>query len=180
MGGLTMAVAMAERASAEVALDVGDPEAAAQRALSSAGHGDDVGIPVEAALSRALAGRALARAGQPHRAATELDRAATTLHACGALRYRDATELELRRLGRHVYRRTRPGTPGGSGVETLTHREREVAELIVDRRTNAEIAAALFLSLKTVETHVHNILRKLGVSSRVEVARAVEALSRES
>ena len=49
-----------------------------------------------------------------------------------------------------------------------------MARLIVDRRTNAQIAAELFLSTKTVETHVRNLFHKLGVSSRVEVARAVE------
>jgi DNA-binding CsgD family transcriptional regulator len=49
-----------------------------------------------------------------------------------------------------------------------------VAWLVVDRKTNAEIAEALFLSPKTVETHLRNMFRKLDVSSRVEVARAVE------
>jgi len=46
-----------------------------------------------------------------------------------------------------------------------------VGRLLVDRRTNPEIAADLFLSLKTVESHMRNIFRKLEVSSRVEVAR---------
>jgi DNA-binding CsgD family transcriptional regulator len=59
-------------------------------------------------------------------------------------------------------------------VETLTEREREVARLVVDRRTNAEIAEALFLSPKTIETHMRNMFRKLDVSSRADVARAVE------
>jgi len=63
------------------------------------------------------------------------------------------------------------------GVESLTDREREVADLVVDRRTNSEIADALFLSLKTVETHLRHIFHKLQVTSRVEVARAVEAAS---
>ena len=64
-------------------------------------------------------------------------------------------------------------------MESLTGRELQVARLIVDRRTNAEIGAELFLSGKTVETHVHNVLRKLDVTSRVEVARAVERHERE-
>jgi DNA-binding NarL/FixJ family response regulator len=49
-----------------------------------------------------------------------------------------------------------------------------VARLVVDRRTNPEIASALFLSEKTVETHMRNIFRKLDVSSRADVARTVE------
>jgi DNA-binding NarL/FixJ family response regulator len=49
-----------------------------------------------------------------------------------------------------------------------------VAELVVDRRTNPEIAARLFLSNKTVETHLRNIFRKMDVTSRVELARAIE------
>jgi DNA-binding CsgD family transcriptional regulator len=90
----------------------------------------------------------------------------------GALRLRDEAERELRGLGKRVYRRTGPAT--ASGLESLTERELEVARLVVDRRTNAEIAATLFLSKKTVETHLRNIFAKLGVSSRVELARAVE------
>jgi DNA-binding NarL/FixJ family response regulator len=54
----------------------------------------------------------------------------------------------------------------------------QVAQLVVDRRTNPEIAAQLFLSNKTVESHLRNIFRKLGVASRVELARAVERAAR--
>ncbi len=59
-------------------------------------------------------------------------------------------------------------------MAALSGRELEVARLVVDRRSNSEIAAILFLSLKTVESHMRNIFRKLGVASRVEVARALE------
>ena len=49
-----------------------------------------------------------------------------------------------------------------------------MARLVVDRKTNPEIASELFLSHKTVETHLRNIFRKIDVASRVELARAVE------
>jgi len=177
MGDLRMARAMADRAAGIIALDAGDPALAARKGLSSAQAADAVGIPVEAALSRTLAGRALAQAGERERAVAELEKAAAAFHACGARNHRDAADLELRRLGRHVHRRTRPGANGGAGggLETLTERERQVADLVVDRRTNPEIADALFLSPKTVETHLRHIFHKLHVTSRADVARTVEA-----
>ena len=67
-----------------------------------------------------------------------------------------------------------PGKADETGVASLTARELEIARLVVDRKTNPEIAAALFLSPKTVEAHLRNVFHKLDVSSRVEVARAVE------
>jgi DNA-binding CsgD family transcriptional regulator len=171
---LRMADAMAHRAAAEVALDRGELEHAAEEALASAVAADQVGAPIEAALSRTLAGRALAQARQPERAVVELQRAATELHSCGALRYRAAADRDLRRLGHHIHRRTRPGAADGGGVQSLTERELQVALLVVDRRTNPEIADALFLSPKTIETHIRNIFHKLDVSSRVQLARIVE------
>jgi DNA-binding NarL/FixJ family response regulator len=135
---------------------------------------------VEAALSRMLAGRALIQAGDPDRAATEFERAAAEFEACVALGHRDAAERELGKLGRRKHRRTRPGKADGSGIETLTERELEVARLVVDRKTNSQIAAALYLSPKTVETHIRHLFQKLEVSSRVEVARAVEGADRAS
>jgi DNA-binding CsgD family transcriptional regulator len=171
---LRMADSMAARASAAVALDAGDPESAAEDALRSAVAAEEVAAPVEAALSRTLAGRALAQAGKAELATAELRRAAAELHACGALRYRAAAERELRALGHRVHRRTRRGNADAAGLASLTGRELQVARLVVDRRTNPQIADALFLSPKTVETHMRNIFRKLDVSSRVEVARAIE------
>lgn len=72
----------------------------------------------------------------------------------------------------------RTGDTTGTGVESLSERELEVARLVVARKTNREIAAELFVSIKTVETHMRHIFEKLGVSSRVEVARTIERADR--
>lgn len=64
--------------------------------------------------------------------------------------------------------------PRGAGIESLTGRELQVARLVVDRKTNPQIAAELFLSQKTVETHLRNIFHKMGVATRTALARAVE------
>ena len=93
------------------------------------------------------------------------------------MRYRDQAEALLRKAGVRRARKSARGRADGRGVETLSGRELEVANLIRDRRTNKEIAGELFLSLKTVESHVRNIFGKLGVSSRVDIARALEAQS---
>jgi DNA-binding NarL/FixJ family response regulator len=138
-------------------------------AESSAAH-------LDTALSRIVLGRALAHAGETDRAVTELRHAAADLDTSGAVRYRDEAERELRKLGQRIHRHSRSGKVE-LGVGALSGRELEIARLVVDRRTNPEIAGELFLSLKTVETHMRNIFRKLEVSSRVEVARAVERAS---
>src|SRR5262249_38083118 len=132
------------------------------------------GASIEEALSRALGGRALAAAGETEQAVAELERAAAGFDACGALRYREGAERELGKLGRRPHRRTRAGTDNGMRIESLTARELQLARLVVDRKTNPQIAAELYLSQKTVETHLRNIFRKMNVSSRVELARAVE------
>jgi len=172
--GLPLAMSAAHRAAGTVALERGDAATAAERALASAAGAEEMGARLHAAHSRMLAGRALAASGAKEAAVAELERAAAEFDACGAPRYREAAGRELRKLGRAVHRRTERGRTDGSGIEALTGRELEVARLVVDRRTNLEIAAELFLSIKTVETHMRNIFRKLGVSSRVEVARVLE------
>ena len=172
--GLPLAISVSHRAAAAVDLERGDATTAAERALASAAGAEEIGARLHAAQSRMLAGRALAAAGDQAAAVASLERAAAEFDACGAPRFRDAAERELRKLGRAIHRRTERGRSDGSGIEALTGRELEVAWLVVDRRTNLEIAAELFLSIKTVETHMRNIFRKLGVSSRVEVARELE------
>jgi DNA-binding CsgD family transcriptional regulator len=58
----------------------------------------------------------------------------------------------------------------GGSLGSLTAREQEVALLVSSGRTNRQIASRLRLSERTVETHLSNVYRKLGVSSRVMLA----------
>ncbi len=170
--GLPKAAAMAELASALLDLDAGNPLQGAERAVLATTLLDGVADRFDAARARAFAGRAFAAGGDRERAVELLSTAADAFDSFGALRYRDEVERELRKLGHRTPTRRQPG--GGAGLAALSARELEVARLVVDRKTNPEIAATLFLSQKTVETHLRNTFRKLGVSSRVELARVVE------
>jgi len=119
-----------------------------------------------------VAGQALAAAGERDRAVELLRRAEREFDERGAIRDRGEARRELRRLGA----RSEPRGPSGAGdgLASLSRREREVATLVTARKTNREVAAELFLSEKTVESHMRNIFVKLSVSSRVDVARAIE------
>jgi DNA-binding NarL/FixJ family response regulator len=154
-----------------------DP-ATAELALASAAKADAAGARIEAASSRILAGRALAAAGERTRAIDLLRDAEAELDDCGALSGRNHARRELRKLGARSEPRG-PATAADSGLESLTAREREIAELVRKRKTNPEIAAQLYLSKKTVESHLRNIFMKLAASSRMEVALIVERARRE-
>jgi DNA-binding NarL/FixJ family response regulator len=154
-----------------VALHAGAFARAAERALASVVAADEVEAPIEAALSRTLAGPRTRQAGQRDRAVAELQHAVAAFDACGALRYRQSAERELGKLGHRPHRRTRPGKGDGIGIESLTGRELEVSRLVVDHKSNPQITADLFLSKKTVETYLRNIFTRraslLGPTSRV-------------
>ena len=171
--GLDLPHCLARRARAAVLLAQGDAPAAAASAAASAVFADRIGARLYAAYSLGLQGRALGAAGEQEAAVAALRAAEAEMAACGSVRVREELRGELRKLGvRTGARGPRAGEAGG--VEALSAREREVADLVTDRRTNREIAATLVLSDKTIESHLRNIFVKLGVSSRVEVARAVE------
>ena len=79
--------------------------------------------------------------------------------------------VEFARRGRGE--RRRPAT----GWDSLTATEKKVAALVADGRTNPEIATALIMGRATVKTHVSNILDKLGLANRTQIA--TESLRRE-
>jgi DNA-binding NarL/FixJ family response regulator len=78
-----------------------------------------------------------------------------------------------------VVRGLAAGTPAGragDGMRALTDREREVVRLIAEGLTNREIGEAIFVSESTVKFHVRNVMRKLDVHHRAEVAYAASRL----
>ena len=148
------------------------PKATRPRAAATAREAMDIasasGLDLEGRRAQLLLGSALADADRPA-AVRELRAAEAALDAGGAHILRDRARRELRRLGHRVdtARRRDPG-----GLDGLSAREQEVVALVAAGHSNPAIAAELFLSVKTVETHLRNVFGKLGVSSRAEVAAA--------
>ncbi|HKG64792.1 MAG TPA: AAA family ATPase [Solirubrobacteraceae bacterium] len=124
------------------------------------------GAPLTRARARLAEGRAHAAAGDREAAREALLVAESAFAGFGAARRRDEAARELRRLGHRVARPARDEATG-----PLTAREREIAELVAAGRTNREVAEQLVLSTRTIEAHLRNIYAKLGVRSRVELAR---------
>lgn len=101
----------------------------------------------------------------PGRAVESLREAGSHAEAIGARTELGIAEQRLRAVGVRTWRR---GRSRGTGI--LTERESEVAELLSAGATNPEIAAHLFISRKTVERHVSNVLAKLDARNRTELA----------
>ncbi len=161
----------ASRARAALLLARDQPTAAAAAAAEVA-RAARSRAPVTAARAQLLHGKALAAAGDRPSAIASLIAAESALDGFGAVRWRDGAVRELRALGHRVRRQARDASSGAPGP--LTAREREIADLVAAGRTNREVAEQLVLSAKTIEAHLRNIYAKLGVRSRVELARAVE------
>jgi DNA-binding CsgD family transcriptional regulator/tetratricopeptide (TPR) repeat protein len=130
-------------------------------AAAAAAHWSDIGRPYEAAL-------ALADVGSEQALRESLE----TLTALGARAPGAIVSRRLRELGvRDIRRGPRPATR--SNAAGLTARESQVLVLVAEGCRNAAIAERLFLSRRTVDTHVSAILRKLGADTRSEaVAKA--------
>ncbi|MDQ6721152.1 MAG: LuxR C-terminal-related transcriptional regulator [Candidatus Dormibacteraeota bacterium] len=108
------------------------------------------------------------------RAAEEFRQAGDEAAVVGAASEQQLAELALRRLGVRTWRRGR-ARGGESALDRLSQRERQIAGLISAGHSNPEIASRLFLSRKTVERHVSNILARMGARNRTELARLVSA-----
>jgi DNA-binding NarL/FixJ family response regulator len=106
------------------------------------------------------------------RAAEEFRKAGDEAAAAGASTEKQLAELALRRLGVRTWRRGQ-ARAGENPLERLSQREREIGTLIAAGHSNPEIASRLFLSRKTVERHVSNILARTGARNRTDLARLV-------
>lgn len=129
-------------------------------------------LPLEAARCRLELARALA-ADSPDAAAYEGRLALQAFERVGATRDADAAGEVMRGIGA-------TGRAWPKGSTSLTKRETEVLALLGEGRTNAEIAERLFISVRTAEHHVANILGKLDLRNRGEAAAyAVRAAARK-
>ena len=90
--------------------------------------------------------------------------ALATFERLGARPWAEQAHTELRATGEVARRRD------ASGLEALTPQELQVALLVAQGGTNREVSAALFLSPKTIEAHLHRTYVKLGLRSRTELA----------
>lgn len=124
------------------------------------------GLVVDALWARLEMAAAMTAGGDRRRAAETLREAGRTAERIGAVTEQRLAEQRLRALGVRTWKR-------GAGTVTLTEREREVAGMVAAGASNPEIAASLFLSRKTVERHVSNILAKLGVDNRTQLAALI-------
>ena len=113
-------------------------------------------------------GAFLRRNGQRRKAREPLRDGLELARMCGAAPLASRAEEELRAAGaspRNVIR---------AGIDALTASERRVAEMAASGMSNKQIAQALFVTVKTVETHLHRAYQKLDVGSRAQLAVALE------
>jgi DNA-binding CsgD family transcriptional regulator len=126
-----------------------------------------VAMPLEAARTQLCYGERLRRVGQRVTARRHLKDALDTFDRIGATPWAEQARQELAATGERVSKRA------GLTSTQLTPQEREVSLLVAKGATNKEVAASLFLSPKTIEYHLHNIYRKVGVRSRTELAHSL-------
>jgi DNA-binding NarL/FixJ family response regulator len=142
-----------------VASGQGDARACLHEALEGFSRAE---LPMELARTRLELARALSRRA-PEVAVAEARAALEDFERLEAARHADAAGALLRSLGA-------PVRTGPKGVGALTRREAEVLELVGAGLSNPEIAERLYITRKTVEHHVGNLLAKLGLRNRAEAA----------
>ena len=114
-------------------------------------------------------GAAVRRSRKPTDAREPLREALELAFVCGAAGLAEEIRTELHATG------ARPRTEALSGPGALTAKERKVAAMAAEGATNRDIAQTLYVTPKTVEVHLTNAYRKLGIRSRRELAGALEA-----
>lgn len=131
-------------------------------------HHGSLAAPFERARTELCLGERQRRARRRQAARETLRPALETFERLGAEPWADRTRAELRACGER-----RTGTARRS--ESLTAQELQVALLVAEGASNRDAAAALFVSPKTIEFHLSNVYRKLGVASRTQLVRALLA-----
>jgi DNA-binding CsgD family transcriptional regulator len=146
------------RAAAVLHLANGDPKAAAAAVEPAVAQARERQLPLELGRCLLVLGTAQRRTRRRRTAAQTLDEAVQVFDDLGAQRWAELARAERARLAHTTN-------------ELLTPAEQRIAELVALGRTNAEIAATLLVTVKTVEGTLTRIYRKLGVRSRVDLAR---------
>ena len=163
------AMAAASRARGGLEAARQRPEAARAALASGVEYLDGLAMPYEEAQARLEYGRFLRHAGQRRQAVRELSTARSLFAGLGAQPFLDRCDSELGHDAR---------SPSLASQPPLTSRQLAVARAVASGKSNREVAAELFISLKTVEFHVNQILVRLGVDSRAEIAAALATGSR--
>jgi DNA-binding NarL/FixJ family response regulator len=124
---------------------------------------------LERARAHADLGSDLLRAGRPREAREPLRVAVDLAHRCGATALEERALAELRAAGARPRRRLI------TGAGALTPSECRIAWLAATGRQNRDIAETLVVTLATVEYHLRNAYRKLGIARRTELSAALSA-----
>jgi DNA-binding CsgD family transcriptional regulator len=130
------------------------------------GKMEEIPFMLDASRLRRELSRRLALVGDRDGALREYRLAHDVFVRLGAEREVEGTREEMRRLGVRLPSRA----PPARGMAGLTDREAEIARMVAARKSNKEIGRALGISARTVSTHLSNIFRKVGASSRGELA----------
>jgi DNA-binding NarL/FixJ family response regulator len=165
------ALAALAQALGELSLLEGDEAAAAEHLSRAVELHRNLAIPYERAQIELRAGIVLAAAGEREAALERLSDAYRSARKLGAGPLASTAAREVAELGESVAQRlgSRAAAASADGVQ-LTRRELEVLRHVAIGRTNREIAQELFISQRTVDMHVRNLLSKLECRSRVEAS----------